>query len=29
MSLTFSAGPLAGRAPGTVNYRIDGPRTSC
>ncbi len=25
MSLTFSAGPLAGRAPGTVNYRIDGP----
>jgi uncharacterized protein (DUF427 family) len=25
MSLTFSAGPLAGHAPGTVNYRIDGP----
>ncbi len=25
MSLTFSAGPLAGQAPGTVNYRIDGP----
>src|SRR5579863_4551028 len=25
MSLTFSTGPLAGHAPGTVNYRIDGP----
>jgi uncharacterized protein (DUF427 family) len=25
MSLTFSGGPLSGRAPETVNYRIDGP----
>jgi len=25
MSLTFSGGPLSGRAPETVNYRIEGP----
>ena len=25
MSLTFSSGPLAGDAPDTVNYRIEGP----
>lgn len=25
MSLTFSAGPLSGRPPETVNYRIEGP----
>jgi uncharacterized protein (DUF427 family) len=25
MSLTFSSGPLAGRPPQTVNYRIEGP----
>jgi uncharacterized protein (DUF427 family) len=25
MSLTFSSGPLAGHAPDTVNYRIEGP----
>src|SRR5690349_16919203 len=25
MSLTFSSGPLAGHAPETVNYRIEGP----
>ena len=25
MSLTFSSGPLAGSAPETVNYRIEGP----
>jgi uncharacterized protein (DUF427 family) len=25
LSLTFSSGPLAGQAPPTVNYRIDGP----
>ena len=29
MSLTFSSGPLAGHAPDTVNYRIEGPRTGC
>ena len=25
MSLTFSAGPLSGHPPETVNYRIEGP----